>query len=199
MPDHYYSSKPGSNHDFHYIEVSARGIHLKLRTDAGVFSKERLDPGTRLLIESLPLGGEFKTILDLGCGYGPIGLVIAKLLPGSQVYLIDVNERAVELAAGNAELNGITNIVIKSGGGLNPVAEICFDLIVTNPPVRAGKHTVYGLVEAAYHSLNLGGWFYAVILTRQGAKSLERKMEEVFNNVSEIEKGGGYRVVASRK
>jgi 16S RNA G1207 methylase RsmC len=199
MPDHYYSVKPTSGHDFAEFEVDLRGVRLKMTTDAGVFSKNRLDSGTKLLIEALPLDTDMHTILDLGCGYGPIGLIIAKLLPGATVYMSDINERAVELAVINAKQNGIDNVVIKAGEGLSPFPEQKFDLIMTNPPIRAGKQVIYPLVEEAYQALYTGGWLAAVILTRQGAKSLEKKFSEVFGNVSEWEKGSGYRVVASRK
>ncbi len=174
-------------------------MSLKLITDAGTFSKNRLDPGTKLLIESLPLDSNVKDVFDLGCGYGPIGLTIAKLLPGSTIYMSDINERAVELGISNARLNGVTNVVIKSGSGFEAFAGHKFDLIVTNPPIRAGKQVLYELVDQAYERLNNSGWLMLVIKTKHGAKSMEAKLNSVFNNVSELEKGGGYRVFGSRK
>lgn len=199
MPDHYYSSKPTSSHEFNQIEVKLRGVQLKLATDAGVFSKDRIDNGTKLLINTMPLPAELKTVLDLGCGYGPIGLTIAKLLPEATIYMTDINERAVELAVQNARLNGIVNVILKSGEGFQPVSGINFDMIVTNPPIRAGKQIVYPLVDAAFQVLNPGGYLVTVIMTKQGAKSLEQKMAGVFGNVAEWEKGSGYRVLVSRK
>jgi 16S rRNA (guanine1207-N2)-methyltransferase len=199
VPDHYYSSKPTSSHEFNQIEVKLRGVQLKLATDAGVFSKDRIDNGTKLLINTMPLPAELKTVLDLGCGYGPIGLTIAKLLPEATIYMTDINERAVELAVQNARLNGIVNVILKSGEGFQPVSGINFDMIVTNPPIRAGKQIVYPLVDAAFQVLNPGGYLVTVIMTKQGAKSLEQKMAGVFGNVAEWEKGSGYRVLVSRK
>lgn len=199
MSDHYYSSQPTSGHSFGEFELDLRGVQLKMLTDAGVFSKNRLDTGTKLLIKSLPLNPDIHTILDLGCGYGPIGLVIAKLLPKSIVYMSDINERAVDLAIKNAERNAITNTIIKAGEGFDPFSDLKFDLIVTNPPIRAGKQIIYPLVDRAYRVLQTKGWMVAVIMTKQGAKSLERKMAEVFGNVTEWEKESGYRVVASQK
>ena len=199
MTEHYYATRPTSGHNIQVIEVKLRGIPLKLNTDAGVFSKKRVDTGTELLIESLPLTAEFHDILDLGCGYGPIGLTITKLLPEATIFMSDINERAVELAKQNAALNSINNVEIKLGEGLTPFKDRFFDLIVTNPPIRAGKQIVYGFVEESWPVLKKGGWVAAVILTRQGAKSLERKMAEVFGNVTEWEKGSGYRVIASQK
>lgn len=179
--------------------MKLRNITLKLITDAGVFSKNRLDPGTKLLVDSLPLNSDFKQVLDLGCGYGPIGLTIAKLLPEAIIYMSDVNERAVELGIKNAQLNGVTNVVLRSGDRFEPFPNQKFDLIVTNPPIRAGKQVIYKLVDQAFEALNDGGWLILVIKTKHGAKSMETKLNSVFNNVSELEKGGGYRVFGSRK
>ncbi len=199
MSEHYYSATPTSRSELREFEIAARGVRLRLTTDAGVFSKGKLDTGTELLIESLPLVPEIRTVFDLGCGYGPIGLTVASLLPQVTVYMGDVNERAVELAVKNADRNGIRNVVIRAGEGFTPFPDQQFDLVVTNPPIRAGKRVIYSLVGEAGHALNPGGMLTAVILTRQGAKSLERKMEEVFGNVVELEKGSGYRVVMSRQ
>jgi 16S rRNA (guanine1207-N2)-methyltransferase len=199
MADHYYSSRPVSAHDIQRVEVELRGVRLELNTDAGVFSKRRIDPGTELLIDSLQIHSGLRDIFDLGCGYGPIGMVLAKLLPEATIYMSDINERAVELAKQNAATNGIGNVIIKAGEGFTPFPGQNFDLVVTNPPVRAGKQVIYALIDEAWHALRPGGYVAAVILTRQGAKSLEQKMADVFGNVAEWEKGGGYRVVASLK
>jgi 16S rRNA (guanine1207-N2)-methyltransferase len=199
MSDHYYSAKPTCGHSFSEFEIDLRGIRLKLATDAGVFSKNRLDSGTKLLIKALPLNPDIHTILDLGCGYGPIGLTIAKLLPEATVYMSDINERAVDLAIKNAAQNGIQNVIIKAGEGLCPFPGQRFDLIVTNPPIRAGKQVIYPLIDEAYQVLHTKGWLAAVIMTKQGAKSLEKKLAEVFGNVCEWEKESGYRVVAAQK
>lgn len=168
-------------------------------TDAGVFSKNRLDPGTKLLVDALPLNPDFKQVFDLGCGYGPIGITIARLLPEATVYMSDINERAIELGIKNAELNGVTNVVLKSGDGFESFPNQKFDLIVTNPPIRAGKQVMYGLIDQAFEALNSGGWLTLVIKTKHGAKSMEAKLNSVFNNVIELEKGGGYRVFGSQK
>lgn len=199
MTDYYYSNQPVAMHDIQQIDVELRGIHLQLYTDTSVFSKKRIDPGTKLLIEALPLTTDLHHVLDLGCGYGPIGLTIAGLLPEATIYMSDVNERAVELAGKNAVLNGINNVIIKAGEGFSSFPDQLFDLVVTNPPVRAGKQIIYPLIEGAGVALRPGGWLAAVMLTRQGVKSLERKMIEVFENVVELEKRSGYRVVASQR
>lgn len=199
MTDHYYSSMPASGHQAIEFEVKLRGITLKLHSDSGVFSKNRVDTGTRLLVESLRLEPGWRKVLDLGCGYGPIGLTVARLLPQTVVYMSDVNERAVALAQTNAALNGITNVVFRVGEGLTPFVGEQFDLIVTNPPIRTGKQVIYGMIDDAFPRLNPGGWFVAVVATKQGAKSYERKVAEVFGNMTEWEKGSGYRVIAGQK
>lgn len=199
MADHYYSQKPVSHHEYQEFQTVLRGVELKFLTDAGVFSKDRVDTGTKLLIKALPVEQTMDTILDLGCGYGPIGLTLAKLMPQATVYMGDVNERAVELASRNVALNGVPNVVLRVGEGLTPFSDLRFDMIVTNPPIRAGKKVIYAMVEDAHMILKPGGWLVAVILTRHGAKSLAEKMKEVFGNNVEWEKGSGYRVLASKR
>ncbi|HOP74282.1 MAG TPA: methyltransferase [Bacillota bacterium] len=199
MSEHYYTAQPLSKHKPGQFKITLRGVELEFHTDAGVFSKSRIDTGTKLLIDGLRLTPEIQTVLDLGCGYGPIGLTVASLLPKATVYMGDINERAVELARMNARLNGLTNVEIRAGEGFTPFAGLTFDLIVTNPPIRAGKQVIYGMVDAAPTFLNDNGWFVAVVATKQGAKSFERKLEEVFGNVDEWEKGSGFRVIAAQK
>jgi 16S rRNA (guanine1207-N2)-methyltransferase len=199
MTDHYYTANPNAVHETIEFTVTLRGVSLKLQSDAGVFSKHRVDTGTKLLIESLRLEEGQRRILDLGCGYGPIGLVVARLLPQATVFMSDINERAVGLAKMNAALNQISNVRIASGDGLTPFAGMKFDLIVTNPPMRTGKESIYAMLDQSSPVLNPGGWFVAVVATKQGAKSYERKLAEVFQNVTEWEKGSGYRVIAGQK
>lgn len=193
--DHYYSVDPSVEHDVREIEEVIRGVPLKLMTDAGVFSRERVDKGTRILLESLPLP-EGGPILDLGCGYGPIGITLAKLLPDATVYMSDPNRRAVDLARKNAERNGAANVQVLEGEGYTPLPEeVRFRAIVTNPPFRAGKKVVYALVSEATTRLLPRGSFTCVAQTKQGAKSLRAHLEAVFGNVREVDKKGGYRVL----
>lgn len=197
--DHYYSADPRAGHDVREIREVIRGLELTFLTDAGVFSRSRIDRGTRLLLEALPLdapGFRQGAILDLGCGYGPIGITLAKLLPRSVVYMVDPNRRAVDLARRNAALNGVENVRVFEGEGYDPLPpDLAFSAIVTNPPIRAGKKVVYGLVDEAPRRLEPGGTFTCVVQTKQGAKSLRAHIEAVFGNVAELEKEGGYRVL----
>lgn len=198
--DHYFSVNPTARHDVREIAEEIRGLSLRFTTDAGVFSKARVDRGTRILLEALP--GETlafmagRPVLDLGCGYGPIGITLAKLLPASVVYMVDPNRRAAELARRNAALNGAGNVNVLVGEGYQPIpAQMRFAAIVTNPPIRAGKSVVYSLVDEAPGWLLPGGTFTCVAQTKQGAKSLRAHVESVFGNVQELDKEGGYRVL----
>lgn len=196
--EHYFSASPRAPHDREETYLAVGGRRLWLATDAGVFAKGRVDRGTRLLIESfergrvpLPESGDF---CDLGCGYGPIGLALAVLRPEARVYLVDVNERAVALARENAERNGLHNVQVAAGSGLAPFAGRRFALIATNPPLRTGKRNVQALLTEAHASLVPGGGLALVIRTQQGARSMERFLQELFGAVHEADKGGGFRV-----
>lgn len=196
-PEHYYSDAPSSKSDERILEAVLRGQSLRLITDAGVFSKGRVDRGTRLLIESSPLpsGG---TLLDLGCGYGPVGITFARLRPELHVAMVDVNRRAVELSTRNAILNQVQNVSVCIGDGLASVAEgRMFSGIYTNPPYRAGKQVVFGMISDAFNRLEPGGLIAAVGQTKQGIKSLGRHIESIFGNVQEVAKEGGYRVLVA--
>ncbi len=168
------------------------------RSDAGVFSRRHVDPGTKLLIESVELHpGE--TVLDMGCGYGAVGVAVARMVPGGRVYMVDVNRRAVELTGVNLKLNRIPNAEVRQGDGFEPVSELMFDAVLMNPPVRSGKEVVYRLVEESLWHLKPGGALYVVIRTRQGAGSMRQKIQEMFNNSEDVEIKGGYRVIRGVK
>ncbi len=194
MTEHYFTARPRTASRPEETAETLRGRAYVFLTDAGVFSKGRVDKGTRLLIERLPLPA-YGDVLDLGCGYGPIGLVIAAESPDARVLMIDVNQRAVELARANLARNGVRNAEAVAGDGFDAAGARRFSLIVSNPPIRAGKRVVYAWVEEAHRRLLPGGRLVMVARTSQGAKSLARKMEEVFGAVRELGKGGGYRVL----
>ena len=197
--DHYFSQRPTSASEPTAFTVTLLGRALTFKTDAGVFSRARIDPGTRLLIESAPLPPAGR-ILDLGAGYGPIGIAVAKARPDLAVHLAEVNERAAELARENAALNGVRNVTVHVGDGFSALPQgVRFAAILTNPPYRAGKAVVYAWVDQSPEWLEPGGHLICVGQTKQGVKSLAAHMKAVFGNVRELEKGGGYRVVASTR
>lgn len=199
MSDHYYTPMPTTPSDEKYFDIVLRGVPMRFTTDSGVFSKHQIDRGTKLLIENMPLP-DAGTVLDLGCGYGPIGLVIAKLRPKIKVVMVDVNERACALARRNAVQNDVVNVTIFAGNGFEPVHDKApFAAIVTNPPYRAGKKIVYSLMEQAMNYLVPEGKLVVVGQTKQGIKSLKGHLEQLFGQVEEVAKEGGYRVLAAMR
>ncbi|NLY56063.1 MAG: class I SAM-dependent methyltransferase [Firmicutes bacterium] len=199
MHHHYYSTEPKvESHPF-YIEATIRGNLMRFKSDAGVFSKDKIDRGSLLLVNSLPVKPD-ELILDLGCGYGVIGLGLARAAPQGRALLVDVNERALSLAAENAKLNRLTNVEVRASDGFAAISPTeLFSLIVTNPPIRAGKEVYYPFVDGAYAHLIPGGMFAAVLQTKHGAKSFAEKIRETFGNVETLEIKGGYRVLAGRR
>ncbi|HHU55113.1 MAG TPA: class I SAM-dependent methyltransferase [Acholeplasmataceae bacterium] len=170
---------------------------LKFISDYGVFSKNRVDFGTHLLLNSftsIPEG----LCLDLGCGIGVIGLALAKQFKKCFIHMVDINKRALSLATKNAKLNNIDNCKIYESNLYDNINDT-FDLIVSNPPIRAGKKIVHQIIDDGYSKLNNDGFIYIVIQKKQGAPSLIKKMEEVFGNVEIINKKNGYYVIVSKK
>ncbi|MGG1615947.1 class I SAM-dependent methyltransferase [Paenibacillus sp. NRS-1782] len=198
MSDHYYSKRPETAHERRSLETVLRGRTYHFASDSGVFSKQGIDYGSRVLIEAIQLPAQ-ASVLDVGCGYGPIGLTAATLVPNGHVTMVDINERAVQLAIENAERNGITNVTIKQSDLFEQVKADRFDVILTNPPIRAGKETVHTIFELAYEHLNEGGALWVVIQKKQGAPSASAKMESLFGRVEEVTKDKGYRILKAEK
>ncbi|MDO7908359.1 class I SAM-dependent methyltransferase [Paenibacillus sp. JX-17] len=198
MPNHYYSRQPDTAHDRHALEVTLRGQKLRLTSDAGVFSKNGVDYGSKVLIEAMELPPA-AAVLDVGCGYGPIGLTAARMVPGGHVTMIDINGRAVELAKENAERNAISNVTILQSDLFQEIEGQSFDVILTNPPIRAGKSTVHAIFEKSFEQLNEGGSLWVVIQKKQGAPSAQAKLEELFGEVEEVTKDKGYRILKALK
>ena len=198
MSEHYYTRRPGAAHDETSFHATLRGMAFRFVTDAGVFSRDRVDFGSLLLMEAMEIGPA-DTVLDLGCGYGPIGMVAARLAPQGFIYMVEINERAAELARRNLAANGIANAEVRVGDGLAPVAGIAFDTILTNPPIRAGKATVYRLLEEAWAALKPGGSLWVVVQNKQGAPSMKQKLQELFGAVEDVDRKAGYRVLRAQR
>ncbi|ANS76010.1 16S rRNA methyltransferase [Paenibacillus yonginensis] len=199
MTDHYYSSKPEAAHDRRTIETVLRGRKFRFTSDAGVFSKQGVDYGSKVLIEAMQVGSGDQ-VLDVGCGYGPIGLSAAVMADSGHVTMIDVNERAVQLATDNAKANSISNVtVLQSDIYSNVPGAERFDTILTNPPIRAGKSVVHAVFEGAYARLKPGGSLWIVIQKKQGAPSAKEKLEQLFSSVEEVTKDKGYRIFKAVK
>jgi len=172
--------------------LNYQGRDFRFFTDSGVFSKGELDFGTRTLLSALPedLKG---LVLDLGCGWGAVGVIIGALHPQAAVTLADINARAVQLARLNARENRVPAQVGQSDG----FAQIkgSFDCIAFNPPIRAGKETVYRLLNECAEHLRSGGALYVVMRKQQGAQSAARFLEGIFAAVDTVRRKGGYHVM----
>ncbi|MCR2807287.1 class I SAM-dependent methyltransferase [Paenibacillus soyae] len=198
MSNHYYDKTPGTAHNRQTHDDKLRGQAMKFVTDAGVFSKAGVDYGSRVLIEAMELG-ERDHVLDVGCGYGPIGLSAARIAVNGHVTMIDINERAIELAKENARLNKIANVTIVQSDLFEAVRNERFDAIVSNPPIRAGKAVVHRIFEEGHDLLKEGGSMWIVIQKKQGAPSAFEKLESLFGEVEEVTKDKGYRIFRARK
>ncbi|MGD8192785.1 class I SAM-dependent methyltransferase [Brevibacillus ginsengisoli] len=198
MTNHYYTNRPDTPHDIQRFTFDLRGFTLQFQTDSGVFSRERIDFGSVLLIETMQFQ-EHAKILDVGCGYGPMGLTAAKLASQGKVTMIDVNERAVALARENAELNHIRNVELLVSDVYEAVKSRKFDCILTNPPIRAGKEIVHRIFNEGYDLLEDGGEMWVVIQKKQGAPSALKKLQEVYQEVEEVERSKGYFIFRAKK
>src|SRR5437879_12412358 len=156
MGEQYFAARPKARRRSAEVQGAVRGHAFTFRTDAGVFSGGKIDRGTELLLDAIEIG-PCELILDLGCGYGAIGIVAARLSEGGHVILTDVNERAVALARKNVAANGVANAEVRSGSLYEPVAGLAFDHILCNPPIRAGRGVVARLVAEAPPPLPEGG------------------------------------------
>lgn len=193
MNDHYYTRTPQSESRPAECEYTFRGIPMTFLTDAGVFSRGEVDTGTRLLLEALPeeVSGD---ILDLGCGWGVIGIAVARKWPECRVTLADVNTRALDLSQENAKRNGAEVTCLESDG-MAALADKTFDAVITNPPIRAGKQVIYQMFADAAKHLKPGGVLYLVIRKQQGAESCIKYLKTLYNEVEKLDRSGGFWVI----
>lgn len=200
MSDHYYTAKPTVKSNRQKWQTILNEQEMNFYSDRGVFSKDQVDVGSRVMIETVdPSVYPSGAWLDMGCGYGPIGLALAKSYPEIHVEMVDINERAVELSRENALLNGIKNVDIHSSNLFEDVKGQEFAAIFCNPPIRAGKQVVHQILEESKDYLKKGGFLTIVIQRKQGAPSAQAKMEAVFGNVERIGLEKGYWILTSKK
>lgn len=193
--DHYFSSDPQIAEKQKQLSFSVGGQTLTLTASSGTFSSQKLDSGTAVLLglsKQFPQSGE---ILDLGCGWGPIGISIAKLQPETKVTGVDVNRRSVELANLNAAAEGVLNFKAINAEDLDPSRR--FDEIWSNPPIRIGKDQLHQLLADYLAKLNPGGRAYLVVQKQLGADSLQRWLADSYPNriVERVANSKGYRVI----
>ena len=195
MSKMYYDEHPDARHDIHELQVVLLGERMKFLTDAGVFSKKMIDFGSQVLLSCLSFQ-QGETVLDVGCGYGPLGLSLVKA-QGIHATMVDVNTRALDLAQKNADLNQVEAKIFQSN--VYDEVEGCFDHIISNPPIRAGKKVVHEVLSGSFDHLNPGGDLTIVIQKKQGAPSAKAKMEEIFGNCEILKKDKGYYILRSEK
>lgn len=200
MAHQYFDDNTELPHDFRELDFQWQGEKLSFQTDSGVFSRESIDFGSRTLLDTIAeqrfIG---MRILDVGCGYGPIGLSLAKVFPETKIEMVDVSERALALAERNAGSNQVDNVTIYASDMYDQVEMVSFDHIISNPPIRAGKKVVHGIISGAYDHLQHEGRLTIVIQKKQGASSAKQKMQEVYGNVTELTRKKGYWILQSIK
>jgi 16S rRNA (guanine1207-N2)-methyltransferase len=191
--EHYFTRRPRSAPQTRTVHATLRGRRWAFEVARGVFARRGVDAGTRLLIETMRIEPTDR-VLDLGCGYGAIGLVAAALAPRGGAWLVDANARAAALARANAAAHQLRNVAVVVGEGAAAIRGASMDVVVTNPPIRAGRRVVVGFIDDAHRVLRPGGRFYLVARTAQGARTLARLIAARFGSVRQAALRAGYRV-----
>ena len=195
MAEYYYTNNPTSEHEERHFTSVFMGRTLAFETDAGVFSKQHIDPGSEILCKSLP--ELYGRVLDMGCGWGAMTVMTLARFPALDVTMADVNERALDLAVRNVQKNGMQAKAVLSDGFERVEGE--FDAVMTNPPIRSGKAVIYRMFEDAKAHLAEGGRLFLVIRKQQGAPSALKFLKELYAEAETIERDGGYWVIACKK
>jgi 16S rRNA G1207 methylase RsmC len=182
--DHYFSQEPKSNYQPKEIELDIAGEVFKVNTASGTFSPLRLDVGTSVLIDHLELAPKDGNILDLGCGWGPIALNLAKNSPKAKVWAVDVNNRSLELTDTNAKTVGLTNIQTATPDSVPK--DIKFSGIWSNPPIRIGKKELHDLLLSWLPRLENGASAYLVVQKNLGSDSLQKWLAETLVDGYEV-------------
>ncbi len=190
--EHYFSGSPGVPSKRRRIRLSNRFIDAELTTDRGVFSPGAVDLGTRVLLGVAPDPVASGTLLDLGCGYGPIALSMAMASPAARVVAVDVNERARALCRTNADDLGVSNVTVLAPDEVDPT--LTFDEIWSNPPVHIGKDALHDLLDEWLQRLSPGGHALLVVQRHLGADSLHRWLQDRSFSVTRLASKKGYRV-----
>jgi len=196
--NHYFAEQPKSKIRLGEVRINIKGKAFRFLTASGVFSKKRVDLGTCLLIESMVLPEE-GYVLDIGCGYGAVGIAAANFKPKLRVMMVDVNERAVWLANKNVEINQVSNVEVRKGFLYEPVTELKFNCILSNPPVSAGMATVKAIITEAPKQMLAKANFQMVVKSKIGGKRIQTIFEEAFGNVKVHARRSGYRILLAEK
>lgn len=198
MANQYFENSSDLEHELKNFDFTLRGHNLKFTSDSGVFSRQTIDFGSRVLIEAIDFSNiPNGDILDVGCGYGPIGLSLAKDQTTREVTMTDVNLRALDLAKKNAKTNQIDNVDIFESNIYESISDK-YALVVSNPPIRAGKEVVSGIIADASKHLLPSGEVWIVIQKKQGAPSAKKLMKETYGNVEVVTREKGYYILKSK-
>ena len=206
-PSHYFSPQTSllsveQLQSFQSHPHTVNGRTLQFLTPRGVFSRQGVDEGTRILLDHwlAQAPPEFAGhIADLGCGWGAVAAFVAARFPQSQIYAVDLNPRAAQVCAHNLSRNELTNCAVWAGDGLTATGADTFDDILCNPPIRAGNAAIGRLFDDAHRALKVRGELWVVIRTAQGAKSWANRLKELFGNCETVAMDKGYRVLRCRK
>lgn len=197
---HYYEFDPSLESKPKQVSFEICGVKLTLTSDIGVFSKNRLDEGTMILLDTIvPLIHEDEFILDLGCGYGAVGMSIASIIKSARVLCVDINPRAVNLTKQNAITLLLSQRVEARQSDIYENVDEIFDSIVLNPPIRAGKKVTYRMYSEGHKHLKKDGSMFIVIRKAQGALSALEYLESIFSNVKILKKKRGYVVIQAKR
>ena len=197
--EHYYTNNPTTESREKIINSTIANENFKFYTDNGVFSKESVDFGTKTMLESFNTEKENAQVADIGCGYGVISIFLAKKYPTFKFTMVDVNNRVLELSKKNIELNNIENEVEVLESSSFDNVEGNFDIVLTNPPIRAGKKIVHKIMTDSYEHLNAQGELWVVIQKKQGMASCKKLLEETFSMVEVVVKNKGYYILKAVK
>jgi 16S rRNA (guanine1207-N2)-methyltransferase len=189
----YFAEQPAARRRPGSVHVVTPDLHLELATDSGVFSPSRLDPGTRLLLDTAPPPPAEGNLLDLGSGYGPLALVLGARSPGARIWAVDVNARALELCTANAERAGLANVRCTAPD--DPAVPAAFRLIWSNPPIRIGKPALHALLATWLARLEPAAAAYLVVQRHLGSDSLQRWLESTGWPAQRVAARSGYRVL----
>ena len=193
--EHYFSPTPAGASDRRTVRLVLPDLSVDLVTDRGVFSGDRVDPGTKLLLSEVDVPATLSgDVLDLGCGYGPIAVTVARRAPGSVVWAVDVNERALALAAENAAANGVGDRVRAVVTAMVP-ADVRFSAIYSNPPIRIGKAALHALLTTWLDRLVPDGRAWLVVHKHLGSDSLAAWLSDAGFGVRRSGSRMGYRIL----
>jgi 16S rRNA (guanine1207-N2)-methyltransferase len=194
----YFAEQPAAAHRPGTVHIVLPDTHLALATDSGMFSPGRLDPGTRLLLETAPPPPPQGDLLDLGAGYGPLALIMASRAPAARVWAVDVNQRALQLCERNAAEAGLANVRCRLADASADLPD-SYELIWSNPPIRIGKEALHQMLTTWLGRLAEGAVAYLVVQRNLGSDSLQRWLTQAGWQTDRVAARAGYRVLEVRR